>query len=108
VHYECGDHEADRERLDRWLGGEGRSSTHRAHFSWHAALHDLAIEDTDAVHRRWAAQLSPGQVHGIRALVDSGSLLWRARDSWQGRTPTDDVLDTVRRGALLVSAVQPG
>jgi hypothetical protein len=97
VHYECGDHEAGRLRLDDWLGRQGRGSTHRAHFSWHAALHELALEDASAVRRRWAAQLAPAKVRGIRALVDSGSLLWRARvaDSWEGRMPIADVLDTV-------------
>ncbi|MDX6353980.1 MAG: hypothetical protein QOF98_883, partial [Streptomyces sp.] len=97
VHYECGDHEAGRLRLDDWLGRQGRGSTHRAHFSWHAALHELALDDAPAVRRRWAAQLAPAKVRGIRALVDSGSLLWRARvaDSWEGRMPIADVLDTV-------------
>ncbi|WP_329136466.1 FAD/NAD(P)-binding protein [Streptomyces sp. NBC_01476] len=97
VHYECGDHEAGRIRLDDWLGSRGRGSTHRAHFSWHAALHELALEDTGAVRRRWAVQLAPAKVRGVRALVDSGSLLWRARvtDSWAGQVPIDDVLGAV-------------
>jgi hypothetical protein len=36
-------------------------------------------------------------VTGVRALVDSGSLLWRARLSgnWQGELPTSDLLDSV-------------
>ena len=97
VHYESGDHETGRDRIDQWLAGQGRGSSHRAHFAWHAALHELAAEDGAAVRRRWAAQLSPGKVRGIRALVDSGSLLWRARvtDSWPGRMPIDDVLEAV-------------
>jgi hypothetical protein len=38
-------------------------------------------------------------VSGVRALVDSGSLLWRARlsDSWRGQVPAADVLGTVAR-----------
>ncbi|MGW2051064.1 FAD/NAD(P)-binding protein [Streptomyces sp. NPDC001858] len=97
VHYERGDHDRGRERLDEWLSGRGRAGTHRAHFAWHAALHELAVEDAAAVRRRWAGQLSPGKVNGIRALVDSGSLLWRARmsDNWPGLIPIDDVLDSV-------------
>jgi tetratricopeptide (TPR) repeat protein len=96
VHYECGDHEAGRERLERWLAHQGRGGTHRAHFSWHAALHELALGDAAAVRRRWAEQLSPGKVHGVRALVDSGSLLWRARlaGAWQDPFPIGDVLAT--------------
>jgi len=102
VHYERGDHENGRARLDEWLGGHGRGGTHRAHFSWHAALHELAVEDAAAVRRRWAAQLSPGKVNGIRVLVDSGSLLWRARvtDTWHGHIPIDDVLESVAADIL--------
>jgi uncharacterized NAD(P)/FAD-binding protein YdhS len=97
VYYERGDHEKGRARLDEWLRGHGRGGTHRAHFAWHAALHELAVADTAAVRRRWATQLSPGKVNGIRALIDSGSLLWRAQvaGTWQGRIPIDDVLQSV-------------
>ncbi|MER7925269.1 FAD/NAD(P)-binding protein [Streptomyces sp. NPDC096057] len=97
VHYESGAHEAGRDWLDRWVSGKGRGAVHRAHFSWHIALHELALDDPAAVRRRWFAQLAPGRVTGVRALVDSGSLLWRARLSgnWQGELPTSDVLDSV-------------
>ncbi|MFE1292929.1 FAD/NAD(P)-binding protein [Streptomyces sp. NPDC058751] len=97
VHYESGAHERGRDWLDDWVSGHGRGAVHRAHFSWHAALHELALDDPAAVRRRWFAQLAPGRVTGVRALVDSGSLLWRARisDSWRGRVPAADVLDSV-------------
>ncbi|WP_373317050.1 FAD/NAD(P)-binding protein [Streptomyces sulfonofaciens] len=97
VRYERGEHERGRGELDRWLGHQGRGGSHRAHFSWHAALHELALADPAAVRRRWSEQLSPAKVCGIRALVDSGSLLWRARtsDSWQGALPIQEVLETV-------------
>ncbi|MFD3531938.1 FAD/NAD(P)-binding protein [Streptomyces sp. NPDC058664] len=99
VHYESGEHRTGRDWLDGWIGGQGRGAVHRAHFSWHVALHELALDDSAAVRRRWFAQLAPGQVNGVRALVDSGSLLWRARMSrnWTGRVPVDDVLDAVAR-----------
>ncbi|MFD3726615.1 FAD/NAD(P)-binding protein [Streptomyces sp. NPDC058671] len=99
VHYESGEHRTGRDWLDGWIGGQGRGAVHRAHFSWHVALHELALDDSAAVRRRWFAQLAPGQVDGVRALVDSGSLLWRARmsRSWTGRVPVDGVLDTVAR-----------
>ncbi|MFI8521720.1 FAD/NAD(P)-binding protein [Streptomyces sp. NPDC085481] len=99
VHYESGAHRAGRDWLDGWIGGQGRGAVHRAHFSWHVALHELALDDSAAVRRRWFAQLAPGQVSGVRALVDSGSLLWRARMSrnWTGRVPVDGVLDAVAR-----------
>ncbi|MDV9179053.1 lycopene cyclase, partial [Streptomyces sp. W16] len=79
VHYESGAHEAGRDWLDGWVSGQGRGAVHRAHFSWHIALHELALDDPAAVRRRWFAQLAPGRVTGVRALVDSGSLLWRGR-----------------------------
>jgi tetratricopeptide (TPR) repeat protein len=79
VHYETGRHQDGRAWLDRWISQCGRSATHRAHFSWHAALHELAVGDTEGVRRRYCAQLSPPAVAGIRALVDSAALLWRWR-----------------------------
>ncbi|MCG7202403.1 FAD/NAD(P)-binding protein [Streptomyces arenae] len=102
VHYESGAHEAGRDWLDGWVSGRGRGAVHRAHFSWHIALHELALDDPGAVRRRWFTQLAPGRVRGVRALVDSGSLLWRARlsDSWDGDLPTADVLDSVAREVL--------
>lgn len=102
VHYESGDHRAGRDWLDGWIGGQGRGAVHRAHFSWHVALHELALDDSEAVRRRWFAQLAPRQVNGVRALVDSGSLLWRARmtRNWTGSVPVDGVLDAVARDLL--------
>ncbi|MEU4269969.1 FAD/NAD(P)-binding protein [Streptomyces sp. NPDC026092] len=102
VHYESGAHRAGRDWLDGWIGGQGRGAVHRAHFSWHVALHELALDDTAAVRRRWFAQLAPRQVNGVRALVDSGSLLWRARmtRNWTGDVPVDGVLDAVARDLL--------
>ncbi|MGW7545341.1 FAD/NAD(P)-binding protein [Streptomyces sp. NPDC054770] len=103
VHYESGAHEAGRDWLDGWVSGRGRGAVHRAHFSWHIALHELALDDPAAVRRRWFAQLAPGRVvSGVRALVDSGSLLWRARvsDSWQGDLPVAGVLEAVERDVL--------
>ncbi|MFI9759509.1 FAD/NAD(P)-binding protein [Streptomyces sp. NPDC051963] len=102
VHYESGAHEAGRDWLDGWVSGQGRGAVHRAHFSWHIALHELALDDSVAVRRRWFRQLAPGRVTGVRALVDSGSLLWRARLSgtWQGELPTADVLESVATDVL--------
>ena len=79
VHYETGDHRAGLGWLDRWISTSGAQASHRAHFSWHAALHELSLGDDAAVARRFAGQLSPPSVCGVRALVDSASLLWRAR-----------------------------
>jgi uncharacterized NAD(P)/FAD-binding protein YdhS len=104
VHYESGAHVAGRDWLDGWVSGQGRGAVHRAHFSWHVALHELALDDPAAVRRRWFAQLAPGRVvTGVRALVDSGSLLWRARlsDSWRGELPSaGDILASVERDVL--------
>ena len=79
VLYETGQHEAGRVWLDHWVTESGRSASHRAHFSWHAALHELALGDTEAVRRRYYSQLAPPAVCGVRSLIDSASLLWR----WQ-------------------------
>jgi uncharacterized NAD(P)/FAD-binding protein YdhS len=77
VLYETGRHELGRTWLDHWVAESGRGASHRAHFSWHAALHELALGDTEAVRQRYYTQLAPPVVTGVRALVDSASLLWR-------------------------------
>jgi len=79
VLYETGQHEGGRVWLDHWVAESGRGASHRAHFAWHAALHELALGDTEAVRQRYYSQLGPGAVTGVRALVDSASLLWRWR-----------------------------
>jgi tetratricopeptide (TPR) repeat protein len=77
VHYETGDHAAGRDWLDGWISGPGRTSDNLAHYSWHAALHELSMGDFAAVRSRYTEQLRPPEVVGCRALVDSCSLLWR-------------------------------
>jgi uncharacterized NAD(P)/FAD-binding protein YdhS len=79
VMYETGQHEEGRVWLDHWITETGRSAGYRAHFAWHAALHEFALGDLDAVSRRYQAHLAPPAVTGVRALIDSASLLWR----WQ-------------------------
>ncbi len=75
--YETGDHQAGRVWLDHWIAQSGRSASHLAHFSWHAALYDLALGDMEALRRRYYSELA--DVGGVRALIDTTSLLWRWR-----------------------------
>ena len=77
AHYETGDHEAGLAWMDGWVIGDGASTDSLTHFSWHAALHELSLGDLDAVRSRYDAQLRPEHGLGCRALVDSGSLLFR-------------------------------
>ncbi|RKT78392.1 putative NAD(P)/FAD-binding protein YdhS [Terracoccus luteus] len=115
VLYETGRHEAGRVWLDHWVAESGREASHRAHFSWHAALHELATGDTEAVRRRYYSQLAPPTVTGVRALVDSASLLWRWRittSDWDAATggsafvgesappPVQSVLDAAGPGLV--------
>lgn len=97
VFYETGGHDAGLRWLDGWLAAQGPQANHRAHFSWHAALHELALGDDDAVRRRWADQLAPPAVSGPRALVDSASLVWRCRMTrrWTDALPIGALLDSV-------------
>jgi uncharacterized NAD(P)/FAD-binding protein YdhS len=113
VLYETGQHETGREWLDHWVSESGRSASHRAHFSWHAALHELALGDTEAVRRRYYSQLAPPAVSGVRALVDSTSLLWRWRvttsdwfESESAPPPVEPVLAAVD-DALLDDPASP-
>ncbi|MCW2767287.1 MAG: pyridine nucleotide-disulfide oxidoreductase [Nocardioides sp.] len=77
AHYETGDHEAGLAWMDLWVTGDGAGVESTSHFSWHAALHELSLGDLDAVRRRYDAQLRPERGLGCRALVDTGSLLFR-------------------------------
>lgn len=97
VHYETGDHLAGRDWLDGWISGPGSTADNLAHYSWHAALHELSMGDFEAVRDRYAGQLSPPAVVGCRALVDSCSLLWRwAITPGASEVPeVDGVLDTI-------------
>lgn len=84
AHYETGDHAAGLAWMDAWVLGDGAQTDSLTHFSWHAALHELSLGDTAAVRRRYDEQLQPRHAVGCRALVDTGSLLFR----W-GLTPGD-------------------
>ena len=87
VMYETGQHEDGRVWLDHWVTESGRSASHRAHFSWHAALHELSLGDTEAVRKRYYSQLAPPAVTGVRSLIDAASLLWRWKvtlTDWDG------------------------
>lgn len=101
VLYETGQHDVGRVWLDHWVAESGRSASHRAHFSWHAALHELALGDTEAVRRRYYSQLSAPDVSGVRALVDSASLLWRWRmTTTDAPPPVEPVLAAVEPALL--------
>jgi tetratricopeptide (TPR) repeat protein len=97
VYYETGQHVTGLRWLDPWIATSGRGAAHRAHFSWHAALHELSLGDVDALRRRYDNELAPPHVSGVRALVDSASLLWRARmtTSWTGDLRLESVLALV-------------
>jgi len=97
VFYETGQHIAGLEWLDPWIASSGQGASHRAHFSWHAALHELSMGDLEAVRRRYERELAPPHVTGVRALVDSASLLWRCRvtESWAGDLPLTSLLELV-------------
>lgn len=94
VYYETGQHGAGLSWLDAWIGENGPRANNGAHFSWHAAIHELALDDGAAVRRRYEGQLAPPTVSGSRALVDSGSLLWRCRmvSRWNGPMPTGELI----------------
>ena len=77
VYLETGRHTEGLAWLDHWIADAGQDSTHRCHYSWHAALYELSLDDTAAVIRRFHSELSPEIVQGTRALVDSASLLFR-------------------------------
>ena len=87
AHYETGDHLRGLSWMDEWVVGDGAATDSLSHFSWHAALHELSLGDLDAVRARYQGQLRPEHGLGCRALVDTGSLLWR----WALTPGADDV-----------------
>ncbi|SDT16152.1 Uncharacterized NAD(P)/FAD-binding protein YdhS [Nocardioides scoriae] len=103
VFYETGRHAEGLAWLDGWIRTCGRQAQHRSHFSWHAALHELVQGDLDAVHRRYERELAPPVVTGSRALVDSGSLLWRCHvtGTWSGPLPAEAVTAAAPDGWLI-------
>ncbi|MER5451402.1 FAD/NAD(P)-binding protein [Streptomyces sp. NPDC002766] len=95
VYYETGEHRAGLAWLDEWLRRHGEGAGQRSHVAWHAALHELSLDDRPALLRRYRQELVACRVGGGRLLVDSASLLWRARmtDSWNGDLPVAELLD---------------
>ncbi|PWN03807.1 pyridine nucleotide-disulfide oxidoreductase [Nocardioides silvaticus] len=77
AHYETGDHGPGLAWMDAWIAGDGAATESLTHFSWHAALHELSLGDLEAVRRRYETQLQPLHAVGCRALVDTGSMLYR-------------------------------
>lgn len=102
VYYETGEHEAGLSWLDGWLADRGPRARYRAHFAWHAGLHELALGDCAAVRRRYAGELAPPAVNGARALVDSAAFLWRCAvtGAWHGHVPIEPVLAAAPPGWL--------
>ncbi|WP_329417872.1 FAD/NAD(P)-binding protein (plasmid) [Streptomyces sp. NBC_00704] len=99
VYYETGEHRAGLSWLDEWLGRYGEGAAHRSHVAWHVALHELSLDDRPALLRRYRCELTASRVSGGRLLVDSASLLWRARmtDSWSGGLPVAELLEAAPR-----------
>lgn len=102
AHYETADHAAGLAWMDAWVTGDGAHTDSLSHFSWHAALHELSTGDLDAVRRRYQGQLRPERGLGCRALVDSGSLLWRwaLTPGASDVPPMDEVAGSVDDGSL--------
>ena len=102
VFYETGQHVAGLAWLDEWIRTRGPEANHRSHFSWHAALHELMLDDVEAVRRRYARELAPSQVSGSRVVVDSGALLWRGQvtGAWDDDLPVAQVREAAPAGWL--------
>ena len=82
VHYETGDHVAGRDWLDEWMSGPGRTADNLAHYSWHAAMHELSMGDFAAVRSRYARPAEPARRWSAAAPSST-----RAPCSGAGRSP---------------------
>lgn len=107
VHYESGDHAAGLDWLDGWIADRPADAVLAGHVNWHAALHELCLGDVDAARRRFDTTLRPPALTGLRAMVDGGSLLFRAgiRGSWAGDVPIGELVATA--GASLRDPSSP-
>jgi len=95
LYHETGAYEQGLAWIDGWTQRHGAAAAYGSHFSWHAALYELALGRD--VAPRYASSLSPSHVTGVRALVDAASLLWRCRlrGSWDGPVPIAEVLQSI-------------
>ncbi|WP_099247070.1 FAD/NAD(P)-binding protein [Mycobacterium sp. shizuoka-1] len=100
VHYETDAHGAGLKWLSDWIPSDGSTQRYLPHFQWHAALHELAMGDAAAAARRYAAFLAPPHSRDVRALVDAGSLAWRARLHPDWVTPPDPMPVLAEAGSL--------
>lgn len=107
VHYETGDHVAGLDWLDGWIADRPAEAVLAGHVNWHAALHELCLGDLDAVRRRFDTTLRPPALTGVRAMVDGGSLLFRAgiRGGWPGDLPVTELVAAA--GATLRTPCSP-
>ena len=94
AYYEQGEHVAGARWLDGWIEDAGHSAIGRAHFSWHVVMHDLGLDDIDAVLARYDRDLAPTVLTGTRSLVDGASLLWRL--NLMNRSDRADDIEAVR------------
>ncbi len=77
LYYETGEHSDGLDFLDKWLRGYDREAPYHTHFSWHRALHHLAMDQVDDVMDIYRRDMSPAISSASTTLVDSASLLWR-------------------------------
>lgn len=59
--------------IDAWMGTDGQAQRFAGHFSWHAALSELATGRDDSAKQRFDSELA--ELRGRRAIIDAGSLL---------------------------------
>lgn len=93
VHFERGDHEAGAAWLDEWLATTDQEADFTTHLYWHAALHRLALGDTDQVLAMYSDRLCGA---GPRALPDRTSMLWRLQLHGlvdPGEDPSESAID---------------
>ena len=87
VLYECGEHAAGLDYLERWLPGYAREALMHCHLSWHVALFALALGDAAKAWQAYRSAVHPGGSWGppLNVATDSVSFLWRAELAGQAR-----------------------
>jgi hypothetical protein len=80
VLYEQGEDRAALDYLDSWLPGYPREGLMHCHISWHVALFNLILDDTQRAWQIYRSQVHPGGAWGpaLNVATDAPAFLWRA------------------------------
>jgi hypothetical protein len=107
VHFERGDHRRGLSWLTGWVRDQVRpGGPYLPHLSWHAGLHELALDDRPAVLRRVLEMAGP-EADGNWLLSNGASYVWRLKLAGVLGADEDPSGGAIREGAAAVAEGPP-